>query len=156
MSGVLNASRLQVQSAAIGQHFSLCLLRFLLNQPGYDPSMLVCNNIVTVAMSTILLTTRYQSISTEDQRKLHHRCAEWYTDDIVMQCQQLIKAQHPEALDKIIPAIRFLIKGYNFERAREFVALALELPQIRKPPKLIYELIVFTCYRLMLQKSSIC
>ena len=141
------ADQLAVRAASIiGQHFSLDLLQNLLSIQAYDPAPLVLNSIIKgdgnrYSFNHALIAEGiYQSISLEDRQLLHYRCAHWYTDDVVMQCQHLLKAKHPEALEKIVPAIRFLIKSYSFERAKDFVEVALKLPHNDSVQLLLYEL----------------
>ncbi len=139
--------QLAVRTASvIGQRFTLRLLRKLLNSPAYDPAALVANNIINgdddnySFNHALIVEGIYLSISAEDQRKLHYQCAQWYTDDIVLQCQHLLKGQHPEAIDKLIPAIKYLISGYHFERAKDFIDIALRLPGNRSAPLALHEL----------------
>ena len=139
--------QLAVRTASvIGHRFSLEILRRLLNLPDYDPAPLVSSNIINGDNDTytfnhaLIVEGIYQSISQEDQRKLHYQCAQCYTDDVVMQCQHLLKAQHPKVIDKLVPAIRFLIKGYNFDRAKDFVEIALKFPDNQSAQLALYEL----------------
>ena len=139
--------QLAVRTASvIGHHFTLGLLCNLLGVPEYDPAPLVSSNIINGENDSysfnhaLIVEGIYQSISQEDQRRLHSQCAEWYTDDIVMQCQHLLKAQHPEVIDKLVLAIQFLIKAHNFERAKDFVEIALKLPDNQSAKLVLYEL----------------
>lgn len=139
--------QLAVRTASvIGHQFTLELLRKLLDLPDYDPTSLVSNNIINgdgnnYSFNHALIAEGiYQSISEEDRQKLHYQCAQWYTEDIVLQCQHLLKGQHPEVFGKLIPAIQFLIAGYNFERAQEFIKIALTLPENQSAPQALYEL----------------
>ena len=139
--------QLAVRAASvIGHHFTLGLLQNLLSVSAYDPAPLVSSSIVNgdgesySFKHALIAEGIYQSISLEDRRSLHYRCAQWYTEDVVMQCQHLLKAEHPEALEKIVLAIRYLIKGYNFERAKDFVDIALNLPDNESTTLLLYEL----------------
>ena len=139
--------QLAVRTASvIGRNFSLTLLCSLLDVSVYNPALLISNNIINGDGDSysfnhaLIVEGIYQSISVEDQRTLHYRCAQWYNNDVVMQCQHLIKAKHPDLVDKIIPAIRFLIKGYSFECAQEFVEIALKLPNNETIQLTLYEL----------------
>ena len=133
-------------ASVIGHYFSLKLLRSLVNLPDYNPAPLIASNIINGNGDSysfnhaLIVEGIYLSISAHDQRNLHYQCAQWYTDDIVMQCQHLLKGQHPEAFEKLVPAIRFLLSGYNFARAHDFIEVALKLPDDLSSAQELYEL----------------
>lgn len=133
-------------ASVIGQRFSLTLLRHLLGDDGYDPTPLVMANLVNrfdddYAFNHALIAEGiYQSIAVEDQRRLHHACAQWYADDVALQCRHLLRARHPEAAEKILPAIQFLLRRYQFDEAGELVRTGLDMIDQLHAPQRLHEL----------------
>jgi predicted ATPase len=124
--------QLAVRTASvIGRIFSLQLLRELVNNSAYDPSVLVHANLIDGLEDefsfkhALIMEGIYLSIAEPDRQKLHYQCSQWFENDIVLQCQHLLKAQHGSATDKILPAVDYLIQHYDYHEAKNLVELGL-------------------------------
>lgn len=130
-------------ASVIGQQFSLSLLQKLIGNPDYDPTPLVTATIVNGTGShysfnhALIAEGIYQTIAGEDQSRLHCDCANWYQYDPVLQCQHLLKGKHPRAVEKIIPAVEYLISRYQFTAAQLLVKIGLAMEaQCQNKPRL--------------------
>lgn len=119
-------------AAVIGPQFSLDLLRKLTEDPLYSASPLIHANIIHHTDNgyafnhALIMEGIYLSLSEHDRNKLHYACSQWFHEDIVLQCHHLLKAKHPSAEKKIIPATNQLLQGFKFEQAKELINVGLK------------------------------
>jgi len=141
-------------ASVIGRHFSLDLLRELIAQPDYQPTALIQSNVVNgvdneYAFNHALIAEGiYQSIAVADRDRLHVACAQWYSDDAVMQCHHLLKGRHVGAVDQLVPAMRFLMSRYQFEQAKDLAEVGLAEMEQLACSQLFHELRADVYFRL--------
>ncbi len=138
-----------VQAASVmGQRFSLASLRFVLEQPHYDPARLLDDNLIRAHGGDLLFAHAlirdgvYSSLLKARLRQLHIRAAQWFEGrDQVLQAEHLDRAGDPAAPGAYLAAARGNAAEYRFHRALELVERAL--PIAFEPEQVA----VLTCFR---------
>lgn len=138
-----------LQAACVmGQRFTLAALRFVLEQPNYDPAPLLNDNLIRAHGGDLLFAHAlirdgvYSSLLKARLRQLHVRAAKWFEGrDQVLQAEHLDRAGDPAAPGAYLTAARADAADYRFHRALELVERAL--PIAFEPEQIA----VLTCFR---------
>ncbi len=131
-----------VQVAAIlGLHWSLTVLRDLIDEPGYDPAPLVEHAFVRSDQSGfvfrhgLLRDGAYASILSSTRRLLHIRAGEWFFSraEPSVAAEHFERASDPRAALAYFDASRSAASRFQFERALMLADNGLELNGIDTP-----------------------
>ena len=138
-----------LQAAAVmGQRFTLAALRFVMEQPAYDPARLRDDGLIRAHGNGLLFAHAlirdgvYSSLLKARLRQLHLRAAQWFEGrDQVLQAEHLDRAGDPAAPGAYLAAARATAAEYRFHNALELVERAL--PIAFEPAQIA----VLTCFR---------
>lgn len=111
-------------SSALGQRFSIEVLRFLIDDPEYDPEELVKHYLIRpmgdeyIFAHALVWEGVYSSILRARKKELHERAAKWFSEeDKVLFAEHLEHAGNPSATRAYIDAARSLMQSFHFEHA---------------------------------------
>jgi tetratricopeptide (TPR) repeat protein len=134
LTGVDKAA-LQVASA-IGQRFDIDLLKYLIEDPGYDCTGLIEHYLVRPEGTGYLFTHAliregaYSSLLKARRRELHARAAQWFAEeDPVLHAEHLDRAEDPGAPHAYLDAAQAQSKSYRYEQALSLLGRGLKLAQ---------------------------
>lgn len=120
---VKNKQALQA-SSVLGQRFSLEVLRFLIDDPEYDPEELVIHYLIRpiendyIFAHALVWEGVYSSVLRRRKKELHERAAAWFSEkDLTLYAEHLEHAQNPAATRAHIEAARSLMRSLHFENA---------------------------------------
>lgn len=117
--------RQALQAASVlGQFFSLPVLRHLIDDPGYECSVLAAEHLVREMGDELLFAHAlvwegtYLSLLTEQKRLWHARAAEWFSErDPMLTAEHLDRAQDPRAARAYLDAAVLEESAHRPERA---------------------------------------
>lgn len=119
-------------AAAIGQRFSLALLRELLEEPGYALDAAVAAHLVRpveagnyLFVHDLVMQCIHEAMAQPQRDALHQALGRLYRDrDLSLCAQHLHRARDAQAPATLLAAAHEKIAGYHYEAALELVELA--------------------------------
>jgi tetratricopeptide (TPR) repeat protein/transcriptional regulator with XRE-family HTH domain len=119
-------------ASAIGQYFSLALLRAVLHLPEHDVRACVDQYIVRpqgrdnyAFVHDLVMQGIYEAIPAGQRAEIHVALAAWYaTHDRKLQARHLVKALHPDAPAVLLAAVDEQIAAYAYAEALALIELA--------------------------------
>jgi tetratricopeptide (TPR) repeat protein len=121
-------------ASALGQRFSLPLLRQLLGDDDYDCSALLSENLVRpmgeefLFAHALIWESTYLSLVSDDQRRWHALAAEWHAKrDPALAAEHLDRAGDPRAAPAYLNAAQEEKRQYRSDRALTLLDRGLEL-----------------------------
>ncbi len=112
-------------ASVVGQRFALPTLRFVLDDPGFDPRVLLANRLIHPLSEdrflfhhALIQETAYRSLLKTQRLPLHSRAAAWFADrDPVLHAQHLDRAEDKAAVQAYLAAAGLKVGGYLYEEA---------------------------------------
>ena len=124
-------------AAVVGQRFPLDLLRHLVGDPGYVPSVPVARDLLRgddhgdemMFTHALIRDSAYASLLHASRRELHHKAALWYEGrDPALCAEHLDRAEDPRAADAYLAAARAEANAMRTEAALALVTRGRQLP----------------------------
>ena len=130
-----SADKLALRAASVlGQRFELESLRYLLDNPAYQPGDLFLHHLVRPDGAHYMFTHAliqagiYTSLLNNQRTELHRKAAAWYSQrDYILQAEHLDRAGDNAAVEAYLLAAQYESDMYRPERALQLVRRGLEI-----------------------------
>lgn len=124
-------------ASVLGQHAPLAAIRHLVDDPAYDPRLLVDQFLLRpdaedlVFCHALIRDGAYASLLHARRRQLHQQAAGWIvSQDAALAAEHYERAEDPRAAAAYLQASAQQSEQYHFAEALELVERALRLPDI--------------------------